>query len=80
MADNCYVPTTPTNIGDTPEYCASRLPCGVCLILGRECPKCGYTITPTWTGGITTQAGTETAGGYATYDTKTGQMKVINNG
>lgn len=48
------VEPTPTNIGDTPEYCASRLPCGVCLILGKECPKCGYTITPTWTGGTIT--------------------------
>lgn len=22
-----------------PEYCASRLPCGICMILGRMCPK-----------------------------------------
>ena len=22
-----------------PEYCANRLPCGICMILGKMCPK-----------------------------------------
>ena len=72
---------TSTGIGDTPEPCASRLPCGVCMLLNAMCPKWGYTITPTWTGGtITTQAGKETGGGVTTYDVKTGQFRVINDG
>lgn len=30
------------------DYCSSRLPCGVCIILGKVCPKEGYMVTPTW--------------------------------
>ena len=29
-------------------YCASRLPCGVCLITGQRCPLFGWDIQPTW--------------------------------
>ena len=29
------------------ESCASRLPCGVCLLLGKMCPLM-QTFTPTW--------------------------------
>lgn len=60
--------TNAGNIGDNPEYCASRLPCGVCRLLNAMCPKWAYTITPTWA--ITTSTGTG-----VTYTVKTGQMK-----
>lgn len=41
--------TTTTAWPPTPDYCASRLPCGVCLILDRMCPKVAtYKVEPTW--------------------------------
>ena len=41
--------TTTTAWPPTPDYCASRLPCGVCLILDRMCPKMAtYQVEPTW--------------------------------
>ena len=37
---------------DYQKTCASRLPCGVCLITGRDCPySYRTTVTPNW--GIT---------------------------
>ena len=33
---------------NAPGYCGSRLPCGVCLLLGTQCPLGPTTITPTW--------------------------------
>ena len=28
---------------ETENSCPNRLPCGICLILGRDCPKTSYT-------------------------------------
>ena len=32
------------------QYCANRLPCGICRLTNSQCPKCGVTIntTPTF--------------------------------
>lgn len=47
--DNTVATTTTSSTWTTPSGgCSSRLPCGVCIILGKMCPKEGYTITPTW--------------------------------
>ena len=27
------------------EYCANRLPCGICRLTNSQCPKCGLTPT-----------------------------------
>lgn len=41
--------TTTTAWPPSPDYCASRLPCGVCMILDKMCPKVGtYQVEPTW--------------------------------
>lgn len=41
--------TTTTAWPPTPDYCASRLPCGVCMILDKMCPKIAtYSVDPTW--------------------------------
>lgn len=42
-----------TNSSGTPltyenKTCASRLPCGLCLITNNPCPFMIQTITPTW--------------------------------
>lgn len=29
------------------QYCANRLPCGICRLTNMVCPKCGVTITTT---------------------------------
>ena len=29
------------------QYCANRLPCGICRLTNMACPKCGITITTT---------------------------------
>lgn len=29
------------------QYCANRLPCGICRLTNMACPKCGVTITTT---------------------------------
>lgn len=29
------------------DYCANRLPCGICRLTNMACPKCGVTITTT---------------------------------
>lgn len=29
------------------QYCANRLPCGICRLTNGVCPKCGVTITTT---------------------------------
>ena len=29
------------------QYCANRLPCGICRLTNEACPKCGVTITTT---------------------------------
>ena len=46
---NATVPTGTTTAWPSSDYCASRLPCGVCLILDRMCPKIAtYKVEPTW--------------------------------
>lgn len=41
--------TTTTAWPPTPDYCASRLPCGVCMILDKMGPKVAtYQVEPTW--------------------------------
>lgn len=43
--------TTSTVTGTTSNinFCGSRLPCGLCLITNRPCPKMNTTYEPSWT-------------------------------
>lgn len=47
-----YTPTgSGTGVGISTEYtnyCASRLPCGICRLTNAICPMWNGSVTPTW--------------------------------
>ena len=55
------------------QYCANRLPCGICRLTNSQCPKaCGIDITCVKTAdSITTQTGDTVT---RTYSTKIGDI------
>ena len=41
--------TINTSANNYTDYCAYRLPCGVCRMTNIVCPMSGMKVTPTWT-------------------------------